>query len=114
MSQLPALDRRTLEHLGEELSDPAGALEFAQIFVRLLPQRIDAVEASFAAGAADAAVVALLSLQVSASMVGAYRLAEETSAALALVGAPLEHGPTIARLRSLALECQLALGGIIL
>lgn len=114
MSQLPALDRRTLEHLGEELSDPAGALEFAQIFVRLLPQRIDAVEAAFAAGSADAAVVALLSLHVSASMVGACRLAEESSGALAFIGAPSEHGPAIARLRSLALDCQSALGGIIL
>lgn len=113
MSQLPALDRRTLENLGEELSSPAGAMEFAQMFLQMLPQRIDAVEVAFAAQATDHAVVALLSLNASASMVGARRLAEESSTALELVGEPSEHGPAIVRLRRLAMDFQSALGGII-
>ncbi|WP_247827547.1 hypothetical protein [Arthrobacter antioxidans] len=114
MSQLPALDRQTLETLGEELSNPAGALEFAQVFVQMLPQRIDAVESAFAARAADDAVVALLSLNASAAMVGACRLAAESSTALQLIGEPSEHAPEIARLRSHATDFQSALGGIIL
>ncbi|MBG6225234.1 HPt (histidine-containing phosphotransfer) domain-containing protein [Arthrobacter sp. CAN_A2] len=113
MSQLPALDSRTLENLGEELSNPAGALEFAQMFGQMLPQRISAVEAAFAARAADDTVVALLSLHASASMVGACRLAEESSTALELMGRPTEQGPAIARLRGLAMDFQSALGGII-
>ena len=113
MSQLPALDRRTLENLGEELSNPAGAMEFARIFLQMLPQRIDAVEAAFAARATDDAVVALLSLSASASMVGAHRLAGESSRALDRVGDPSEHDPAIARLRGLAADFQSALGGII-
>ncbi|MHA7240585.1 hypothetical protein [Arthrobacter sp. TMS1-12-1] len=114
MSQLPALDRRILENLGEELSNPAGALEFARMFVQMLPQRISAVEAAFAARAPDDAVVALLSLHASASMVGARLLAEASSSALELIDTPAEHGPAIARLRCLATDCQSALGGIIL
>lgn len=114
MSQLPALDRRTLANLGEELSDPEGALEFLQTFVRMLPRRIDAVEAAFSARAEEDAVVALLSLRASASMVGACRIAEESATALELVGEPAVHGPEIARLRSLATDFQSASGGIIL
>ena len=111
--QPPALDRRTLENLGDELSNPASAMEFAQLFLQMLPQRIDAVEAAFAARATDAAVVALLSLKASASMVGARRLAEESSTALEVVGEPSGYESAIARLRSLATDFQSALGGII-
>ncbi|WP_434995361.1 hypothetical protein [Arthrobacter sp. Ld5] len=113
MAQLPALDRRTLENLGEELSDPPGALEFLQLFATMLPRRIDAVETAFAAHATDDAVVALLSLHASAAMVGACRLAEASSTALKSVGEPARYGAEVARLRSLATDFQSALGGII-
>jgi signal peptidase len=109
----PTLDRTILENLGEELSSRAGALHFADSFVDMLPQRIDAVEGAFAARDADAAVVALLSLNVSASMVGACRLEEGSSAAMDLIDAPREHAAIITRLRVLGGEFQAALGGII-
>ncbi|WP_262364244.1 signal peptidase I [Arthrobacter echini] len=114
ISQLPVLDRQTLDDLGEELSNQAGALQFAGMFVDLLPQRIDAIDAAFGAGDGDAAVVALLSLNVSASMVGARRLEEASSSALELVGEPDRHEGLIGRLRILGSEYQSALGGIIL
>jgi len=114
VSQLPVLDRRTLENLGEELSNPEGALDFAHTFVQMLPQRIDAVEVAFAVRAPDDAVVALLSLHASACMVGARRLAEASSSTLELIDSPADHGQAVARLRSLATDLQSALGGIIL
>jgi len=113
VSQLPVLDRRILENLGRELSSQAGALQFAGMFVDMLPQRIGAVETALAARDADAAVVALLSLSVSASMVGAPQLEEASSSAMAFVDDPTAHGALIARLRALAMDCQSALGGII-
>ncbi|WP_258058782.1 signal peptidase I [Arthrobacter sp. B1805] len=109
---LPVLDRSVLQNLGVELSSHAGALHFAETFVQLLPQRIAAVESAFRAEDTDAAVVALLSLNVSASMVGASRLEESTSAALRLIENPSAHPGLIARLRSLGDEFQSALGGI--
>ncbi|WP_258062547.1 signal peptidase I [Arthrobacter sp. B0490] len=108
----PALDRAVLEGLGEELASRAGALQFAEAFVDLLPQRVRAVEDAFASRDADAAVVALLSLNVSASMVGARRLEEGSSAALGLIDDPREYPAVVARLRILSGEFQAALGGI--
>ncbi len=113
MSQLPVLDRRILENLGTELDNQAGALQFAGMFVDMLPQRIGAVEAAFAEQDAGAAVVALLSLSASASMVGARRLEEASSSAVAFLDDPATHGTLIARLRALSMECQSVLGGII-
>ncbi|MEG9249883.1 signal peptidase I [Arthrobacter sp. Soc17.1.1.1] len=110
---LPTLDRSILENLGEELSSQAGALQFADAFVDLLPQRIGAVEDAFTARDADAAVVALLSLNVSASMVGAVRLEEDSAAAMDVIDQPRDHAAVVARLRVLAGEFQAALGGII-
>ncbi|WP_298252055.1 signal peptidase I [uncultured Arthrobacter sp.] len=113
ISLLPVLDRQTLDDLGAELSNQAGALQFAGMFVDMLPQRIDAIDAAFGARDGDAAVVALLSLNVSASMVGARRLEEASSSALELVGEPDRHEALIDRLRILGSEYQAALGGII-
>jgi signal peptidase I len=110
---VPTLDRSILENLGEELSSQAGALQFADSFVDLLPQRIRAVEDAFRARDADAAVVALLSLNVSASMVGAGRLEEVSATAIDVIDRPREHAAVVARLRVLAGEFQAALGGII-
>ncbi len=112
-ADVPTLDRSILENLGEELSSQAGALQFADSFVAMLPQRIAAVEDAFAARDADSAVVALLSLNVSASMVGASRLEEGSSAAMEVIDRPREHAAVIARLRVLGAEFQAALGGII-
>ncbi|TKV29312.1 signal peptidase I [Arthrobacter sp. NamB2] len=109
---LPVLDREVLQNLGVELSSHAGALHFAETFVQLLPQRIAAVESAFRAEDTDAAVVALLSLNVSASMVGASRLEDSTSAALRQIEDPSAHPGLIARLYSLGDEFQSALGGI--
>ncbi|MHA7209202.1 signal peptidase I [Arthrobacter sp. MDT1-65] len=108
----PALDRAVLEGLGEELASRAGALQFAGAFADLLPQRVRAVEDAFASRDADAAVVALLSLNVSASMVGARRLEEGSSAAMGLIDEPREHRAIVARLLILSGEFQAALGGI--
>lgn len=112
MSQLPVLDRSVLDTLGEELSNREGALYFATTFVDLLPHRIDAIEAAFATDDADAAVVALLSLNVSSSMVGARRLEDASSAALGLARIGSAHSTLVAQLRTLGLEFQSALGGI--
>lgn len=112
VSQLPVLDRGVLDTLGEELSSQDGALYFASTFVDMLPQRIDAIEAAFAAEDMDAAVVALLSLNVSSSMVGARRLEESSSTALELARNSSIHSTLIAQLRTLGLEFQSALGGI--
>ncbi len=111
VSQLPVLDRQTLDDLGAELSSPAGALQFAGMFVDMLPQRIGAIDVAFRAGDADAAVVALLSLNVSASMVGARRLEEASSSALELVGEPA-HQLLLNQLQGLGAEFQSALTGI--
>ncbi|WP_240615158.1 signal peptidase I [Arthrobacter ruber] len=113
MSQLPALDRAILENLGVELSSQAGALQFAGMFVDMLPQRIGAVEDAFADRDTDAVVVALLSLNVSASMVGARRLEEAASAALDRVDEPGDAAALITQLQGLGVEFQAALGGII-
>ncbi|MHA7218214.1 hypothetical protein ACX80L_04905 [Arthrobacter sp. MDT1-48-3] len=113
VSHLPVLDRRILDNLGVELSNQEGALQFAGIFGRMLPQRIGAVQAAFAARDADAAVVALLSLTVSASMVGARRLEDVSSAGLQLVDRPSTHPALLARLQGLGTEFQSELAGII-
>ncbi|MFJ6002209.1 hypothetical protein [Arthrobacter sp. NPDC092385] len=113
MFQLPVLDRGTLENLGVELANQAGALQFAEMFVAMLPQRIAAVEAAFAVRDADAAVVALLSLNVSSSMVGARRLEALSAAALGSIDEPTSHAGLIAHLQGLGVEFQSALGGII-
>lgn len=108
----PVLDRGILDNLGVELSSHAGALLFAGTFVEMLPQRIGAVEAALMARDADAAVVALLSLTVSASMVGARRLEEESSAALELIGRPTTHRSLVARLRQHGADVSSALDAI--
>ncbi|WP_235498628.1 signal peptidase I [Arthrobacter sp. Leaf234] len=108
----PVLDRGILDNLGVELSSHAGALLFAGTFVEMLPQRIGAVEAALTARDADAAVVALLSLTVSASMVGARRLEEESSAALELIGRPITHRALVARLRQHGADVSTALDAI--
>ncbi|MUK00906.1 hypothetical protein GM708_02545 [Vibrio cholerae] len=113
MSHLPVLDRRTLDNLGDELSSREGALRFVEIFTHLLPQRLRAIESAFASGDSDAAVVALLSLNVSASMVGARQLEDVSSSALRLVGEPAAFPGLLARLQGLGVEFQSALGGII-
>ncbi len=113
MSHLPVLDRRILDNLGVELASREGALRFAETFIDLLPQRLLAIESALAAGDEDAAVVALLSLNVSASMVGARRLQEVSSSALGLVGEPDAFPGLLARLQGLGSEFQSALGGII-
>ena len=111
--QLPVLDPRILDGLGTELSSQACAVRFAELFGEMLPQRIRAVEAALAARDADAAVVALLSLKASASMVGALRLVEASSSALELLDEPSEHPALVLRLQRLGTEFQFALGGII-
>jgi hypothetical protein len=111
--QLPVLDRGILERLGVELSNRAGALQFAELFGEMLPQRICAVEAAFAARDGDAAVVALLSLSASASKVGALRLVEVSSAALELLDEPPAHPALVLRLQRLGAEFHSELGGII-
>lgn len=110
----PVLDRQTLDNLGVELSSRDGALQFAGTFSDMLPRRVDAVEAAFAAGNGDAAVVALLSLKVSAAMVGARRLEEMSSTALGLLGGTAAaHAGAIAHLRSYGAEFESVIGGII-
>ncbi|BBE24457.1 hypothetical protein MN0502_33400 [Arthrobacter sp. MN05-02] len=113
VSHLPVLDRRILDNLGVELSNQEGALQFAGMFVQMLPQRIEAVQAAFTARDADAAVVALLSLTVSASMVGARRLEDVSSEGLELVDQPSAHPALLARLQGLGTEFQSELAGII-
>lgn len=110
---LPVLDRDVLDSLSAELSSRTGALHFADAFVELLPQRIDAVEAAFEAGDMDAAVVALLSLFVSSSMVGARRLEQASSSALDFAVGRSARVTRIGQFRSLSVEFQSALGGII-
>ena len=115
MPQLPVLDQCVLDDLGDELSSRDAAMRFAAIFADMLPQRIHDVEAAVRAGDRDAAVVALLNLNASATMVGARRLEEASSRALDVMGGPSMSGlPTLAtRLHTLGLEFQSALGGII-
>lgn len=112
VSLLPVLDRSVLQNLGTELSSHAGAFQFAETFVQLLPQRIAAVESAFAAEDTDAAVVALLSLNVSASMVGACRLEGLSSVALDAIGDATADPGLISRFQALGIEFQSALGGI--
>ncbi|THJ68803.1 signal peptidase I [Arthrobacter echini] len=112
LSRLPVLDRRILDDLGAELSSPEGALQFAGMFVDMLPQRIHAIDVALSTGDVDAAVVALLSLNVSAAMVGAVRLEEASSTALELVGVPDHQHRLIEQLRELGSEFQSALTGI--
>lgn len=109
---LPTLDLHVLDNLGVELSSHAGALLFAGTFVDMLPQRIGAVEAALTDRDADAAVVALLSLHVSSSMVGARRLEEESSAALELIDEPTEHRALVGRLRQHGADVASMLAGI--
>jgi signal peptidase I len=113
MSQLPVLDQQILDDLGAELASRAGAHRFAATFGDMLPERIDGVEAAFGSGDTDAALVAILSLNVSSSMVGARRLEEFSSAALELADEPSAHAGLIRRLRTLGAEFQSELGGII-
>ncbi|OUM44884.1 hypothetical protein [Arthrobacter sedimenti] len=111
--QLPVLDPRILDDLGTELSSQACAVRFAELFGEMLPQRIRSVEDALAARDEDAAVVALLSLKASASMVGALRLVEASSSALELLDEPSAHPALALRLQRLGTEFQSALGGII-
>lgn len=113
VSQLPVLDPDVLTTLGAELASRTGALQFAGTFVALIPQRVGAVEAAVEAGDTDAAVVALLSLNVGSSMVGARRLEQASSMALESAGRGSAHMSQIAQLHTLGVELQSALGGII-
>ncbi len=113
MSQLPVLDQRILDDLGAELADPDGARRFVGTYAQLLPQRIGAVEAALASRDTEAAVVALLSLHVSSSMVGARRLEEISSTALAQLEDTMKHPGLLAHLRDLSAEFQSVIGGII-
>lgn len=110
---LPVLDRGVYDSLAEELDNPTGALQFATLFARMLPERIAGIEEAFRSQDSEAAVVTILSLNVSASMVGARRLAEYSSVALDLVTDPTSHAALVDRLRALAGEFQSALAGII-
>ena len=71
---VPILDRACLEDLAEDLASRAHAIDFAASFVKLLPRRIHAIATALEAGELEAAQVALVSLAVSASMVGALQL----------------------------------------
>jgi signal peptidase I len=113
VARLPVLERQTLDNLGLELASPGGALQFAQTFADMLPERLRAVEEALVAQDADAAVVALLSLNVSAAMVGARRLEEMSSTALGLVDDPAAHAMVIEQLQRFGAEFQSALGGTI-
>lgn len=111
VSELPVLDRHILDNLGAELSSRAGALRFAETFVQMLPERVAAVESALTDTDPDAAVVALLSLNASACMVGARQLQELSAAALDRIGGPPAPG-LVARLHDLGTTFQSALGGI--
>ena len=114
MPQLPVLDQGVLANLGRELSSTDGALRFAAVFADMLPQRIRDVEVAVDAGDTDAAVVSLLSLNASSTMVGARRLEEASSRALEVIGQTSSALPTpVAQLHDLGKEFQSALGGII-
>ncbi|WP_077490939.1 hypothetical protein [Sinomonas mesophila] len=76
-AEIPVLDRACLDDLASDLASPADARDFAASFVKLLPGRIHSIAAALDGGRTEAAHVSLVSLAVSASMVGALRLERE-------------------------------------
>ncbi|MEA5454899.1 hypothetical protein SPF06_09210 [Sinomonas sp. JGH33] len=71
---LPILEQARLDALAAELDSRTDALDFAATFLHLLPRRIGAIAKTVAAGHAEAAHVALVSLASSAGTVGALQL----------------------------------------
>jgi HPt (histidine-containing phosphotransfer) domain-containing protein len=69
----PALDGAHLRRLAQECS-PAAAESFADNYAALLPQRVDRIIRSIAAGDRAMATDAALSLRTSSAMAGALRM----------------------------------------
>lgn len=80
-AEIPPLDRRRLEEIEEDLGSRAPAVAFAERFLHMLPGRIHAIATAVEAGEVEAIRTALLSLAISAEMVGAVQLASGTWAA---------------------------------
>ncbi|WP_415853351.1 hypothetical protein [Sinomonas sp. G460-2] len=74
----PDLEPARLDTLAVELDSRDDACAFAAKFLDLLPRRLQKIAATVQAGDVEAAHVALLSLAVSAEMVGALRLERNT------------------------------------
>ena len=110
----PVLDPHVVRDLGEELGDERAATCIVARFLSLLPSRTQRLERSVTARDPVSALDAVLSLKVSAAMVGGRRLQEQAQrlerlvragqwpeAGLALTAVHDEVGPLTAQLQAL-------------
>jgi HPt (histidine-containing phosphotransfer) domain-containing protein len=72
----PVLDGTRLEALAEELDSRAAALQFITQFLQMLPARVARIKHALAGNDKEAVLAVVLSLDSSASMVGAHQLAQ--------------------------------------
>ncbi|WP_156372381.1 Hpt domain-containing protein [Arthrobacter sp. Leaf337] len=82
---LPWLDLAVLAELEEDLGSPDIAWNFAQDYIRIWRRRRDALAAGLERGERSAALDAVISLRISAAMIGGLRLAHLAQTLHALI-----------------------------